>query len=290
MKIILSTDFSEQNNMLFPYAVDLLRSGGGKIILFHAYMDQVRMSDGGFSTGMGSDAFYHRELFLELKNQAMEFMSEKEKCLSDLLKENELTNIEVQTYLKGGEPEYELLELTRAEEPDLILMGTKGLGRKAFLEGSMAKKLMSKVNVPLLAIPENYIWSTKNNILYATNFSHYEVSTINQLMKLTDRHKPTIHIVHLVFEAKKQKAKLLMNELKQAFEEEYQQQKLDFHLLPTKNAAKTLKDFADTHQIGMAAFIANKRGWIDYIFKDKVGKDDFFQLNTPLLAFKCPDS
>ena len=50
------------------------------------------------------------------------------------------------------------------------------------------------------------------------------------------------------------------------------------------------KEFADTHQIGMAAFITSKRSWIDYIFKDKVGKDDFSQLKMPLLAFKCPDS
>jgi len=40
----------------------------------------------------------------------------------------------------------------------------------------------------------------------------------------------------------------------------------------------------------MAAFIASKRSWIDHIFKDKVGKDDFSQLKMPLLAFKCPDS
>ena len=53
---------------------------------------------------------------------------------------------------------------------------------------------------------------------------------------------------------------------------------------------KDKKEFADTSQIGMAAFIASKRSWIDYIFKDKAGKDDFSQLKMPLLAFKCPDS
>ena len=39
MKIILATDFSKENQMLVPYALDLLRPTGGIIVLFHAYMD-----------------------------------------------------------------------------------------------------------------------------------------------------------------------------------------------------------------------------------------------------------
>ena len=41
MKIILSTDFSEENKVLLPYAIDFLRNSGGEIIIFHAYMDNV---------------------------------------------------------------------------------------------------------------------------------------------------------------------------------------------------------------------------------------------------------
>ena len=41
MKIILSTDFSEENKVLLPYAIDFLKDAGGEIIIFHAYMDNV---------------------------------------------------------------------------------------------------------------------------------------------------------------------------------------------------------------------------------------------------------
>ena len=45
MKIILSTDFSKENQMLVPYALDLLRATGGTIVLFHAYMDHYEVND-----------------------------------------------------------------------------------------------------------------------------------------------------------------------------------------------------------------------------------------------------
>ena len=45
MKIILATDFSNENQMLVPYALDLLKSTGGSIVLFHAYMDHFEVID-----------------------------------------------------------------------------------------------------------------------------------------------------------------------------------------------------------------------------------------------------
>ncbi|MCK9291378.1 MAG: universal stress protein [Bacteroidales bacterium] len=290
MKILLATDFSEENQMLFPYAIDLIRATGGKIMLFHAYMDQIVLGDMNFPDGFSADTYFNRELRTEMKKQATEHMNEKQQQLQQLLTQNNIPNVVIEPVLKGGSPEFELLELTETEKPDLILMGTKGKGRKAFLEGSIAKSLMSKVNVPLLAIPENYTWRTNNDILYATNFGKFEISTIHQLIELTKKHHPIIHIVHLLFDPKDQRAGLLMNELEQAFAAAKDTKRLRFHLVEAKHAATALQEFTENHAISLAAFIANKRSWLHYIFKDKVGKEDFFQLGIPLLAFKCPDS
>lgn len=289
MKIILSTDFSEENQVLFPYAIDLMKVTGGTIILFHAYMDQILMGDSSFPGGIDSDTFFNRELLAEMEMQAEKLMLEKQLQLSKFIEEQAVIAIQIQTVLKGGDPEHELLELTNSENPDLILMGTRGKGGKAFLEGSMAKSLMSKVNVPLLAIPEQYHWRPGNDILYATNFSQFEVTTINQLIKLTEKYHPVIHVVHLIFDDKDQKATMLMEELQQAFSLQEKNQQMRFHLIRTNHATDALKLFVEQNQISLAAFIANKRTWLDYIFKDKVGKDAFFSLDIPLLTFKAID-
>ncbi|GAB1418044.1 hypothetical protein MASR2M12_08090 [Bacteroidales bacterium] len=289
MKIILSTDFSEENNMLFPYAIDLLKATGGEVILFHAFMDQVLMGNSSFPGALDSDTFFNRELLAEMEIQANAFMEEKKNNLEAQIRNNKIDNIAIKTVLRGGDPEMELLHLTETEKPDLILMGTSGKGRKGFLEGSMAKSLMSKVNVPLLAIPVGYQWAASNQIMYATNFSPHEVSVINQLVTLTKRHHPIIHIVHFVLDERDGKAVLSMDELRQAFLQEINRGRMRFELIRTGSPREAMKLFCESHQVSLCAFIAHKRTWLDYIFKDKVGKDDFFQLGIPMLTFRMPE-
>lgn len=289
MKIILSTDFSEENNMLYPYAIDLLKVAGGQVILFHAFMDQVLMGNSSFPGALDSDTFFNRELLAEMEAQANIFMEARKAELEKQVFENKIEGISIKTVLRGGDPEMELLFLTESEQPDLILMGTSGKGRKGFLEGSMAKSLMSKVNVPLLAIPVGYQWAASNQIMYATNFSPNEVSVINQLVTLTKRHHPIIHIVHFVLDERDGKAVLSMDELRQAFLQEINRGRMRFELIRTGSPRQAMKLFCESHQVSLCAFIAHKRTWLDYIFKDKVGKDDFFQLGIPMLTFRMPE-
>jgi nucleotide-binding universal stress UspA family protein len=289
MKIILSTDFSEENKMLFPYAIDLMKVTGGEILLFHAYMDQILMGDSSFPGGLDSDTFFNRELLNEMEKQATVFMEEKRRLLETSIAEQGINSISISTCLKGGDPEQELMHLTEAIAPDMILMGTRGKGRKGFLEGSMAKSIMAKVSVPVLAIPEGYQWAPSNQVMYATNFGHFEVSTIKQLFALLHQYQPVVHVVHFLDENADNKAGLLMEELRMSFSSEESKQMIRFQLIRTSSAREAMKVFCEENHISLAAFIAHKRSWIDYLFKDKVGKDDFFNLGIPMLTFKLPD-
>ncbi|MDY0076609.1 MAG: universal stress protein [Bacteroidales bacterium] len=288
MKIILSTDFSAENEMLFPYAIDLLKEAGGEIILFHAFMDQILMGDSSFPGGLDSDTFFNRELLIEMEEQAGRFMQEKQQLLEQKISEAKLHHIMVTPVLKGGDPEMELIQLAEKEQPDLVLMGTHGKGKKSFLEGSMAKSVMTKLNVPLLSIPQGYKWNKSDDILYATNFGRFEVSTINRIFDTLRHYHPVIHVVHLQEDAEDDKPGLLMEELKQAFRPEIAKQSIRFHLLKTTMPKEALVLFCEQNNISMASFIANRRKLIDYIFKDKIGKDAFFDLGIPMLTVREP--
>jgi len=288
MKIILSTDFSEENEMLFPYALDLLKESGGEIILFHAYMDQILMGDSSFPGGLDSDTFFNRELLLEMEEQAGKFMQEKLSKLEQKLTEASLDHIKLKPVLKGGDPEMELVNLAEAETPNIVLMGTHGKGKKRFLEGSMAKSVMTKVDVPLLSVPEGYQWTKSNEVLYATNFGRFEISTINKIFETLEQYNPVVHVVHLLMDEEDDKPALLMEELKLAFKQESAKQMIRFHLINTSLPKEALKLFCEQNNISLASFIAYRRGLMDYLFKDKIGKDAFFELGIPMLTFREP--
>ncbi|HOI33202.1 MAG TPA: universal stress protein, partial [Bacteroidales bacterium] len=283
MRIILATDFSEENEMLFPYALDLLKEPGGEIILFHAYMDQILMGDSSFPGGLDSDTFFNRELLAEMEAQASKYMQEKQENLEYRISEAGLTNIRVSAVLKGGDPEIELVNLTEDQKPNLVLMGTRGKGKKRFLEGSMAKSIMTKVNVPLLSVPEGYHWTKSSEVLYATNFGRFDVSTINRIFNLLEQYKPVIHVVHLITDEDDEKPDLLMEELRLAFKHEKARQMIRFHLIKSTMPKDAIALFCEQNHISLASFIAHRRGLLDYIFKDKIGKDAFFELGIPML-------
>lgn len=286
MNIIIAIDFSEFNDNLLPYAIDLLKHTGGKAILFHAYTDHVLVGDPGLPGLMESEAYMNRELMLELEEQSVRLMEEKASLFRTKLVEAGLGNVALETVVKGGEPETGLAELAAELKANLILLGTRGKGRKGFLEGSMARRIMENISIPLLIIPECYSYRENNKVLYATSLNKNDEAALKLILELLDPFDPEIHVVHLLWDIRKQEPVLRLEALRQSFIKEVDLGKVRFALIPARNAREDLKTYCAAHDISMASFIANKRSWLDFLIPGKVGKDDFFALGMPMLTFR----
>ena len=291
MKIILSTDFSEENKVLLPYAIDFLKNAnGGEIIIFHAYMDNICIGNNCYPGNMDTDNYFTTEILIELEKNSQQMMKEKTQYLIDLIKEEGSDNITVRPVLVSGDPEEELIELSRKENPDLILMGTQGKGGKRFLEGSLVKSVMTKCDVPMLFIPEGYSWRKSNEVVYATDFNEFDINTLDRIFKILKPYKPHIHVIHFVEEADRPKEAVLMDELEQAFLEKDFDGEIHFQLIYTDNAPLALKTFCERNDISLSSFIAYQKGFFDFLFRGKIDKDDFLNLNIPMLTFKDTES
>ena len=264
MKIILATDFSTENQMLVPYALDLLRSTGGSIILFHAYMDHFEVIDA--------------------KNTAEQKMNESVKYLNEEIAKSGLTGIEIIPKLMDGYPEEELLRLTREIQPDLVLMGTRGRGRKSFLEGSMSKSLMSKSPVPLLSIHEEYQYKPNNEVLYVTNFDKSDTSSIAKIFDILKPYKLHLHVVSFVMDGEPNKAAKAMKALEDTLKYMNLNGDICYKLVYNSSPRDAMKAYCLENNISLAAFIPHHKHVYHLFFKDKVTKNDFFDLHIPLLV------
>ena len=114
MKIILSTDFTDENKVLLPYAIDFLKDAGGEIIIFHP-------------GNMDADNYFTTEILVELERNSQLNMKEKTQYLIDLIKEEGADNITVRPVLVSGDPEEGLIELSKKEnlEKKLSLFNKK---------------------------------------------------------------------------------------------------------------------------------------------------------------------
>ena len=265
MKIILATDFSKENQMLVPYALNLLKSTGGNIILFHAYMDHFDVIDA--------------------KTNAENSMKESIDYLNGEIAKQGLTGIEITPMLMDGYPEEELLRLTRDIQPDLVLMGTRGRGRKGFLEGSMSKSLMSKSPVPLLSIHEEYQYKPNNEVLYVTNFDKSDASSIAKIFSILKPYNLHLHVVSFVMDGEPNKAAKEMKALEETLKYMNLNGEISYKLVYNSNPKEAMKAYCEENNISLAAFIPHRKHLYHLFFKDKVTKNDFFDLHIPLLTF-----
>ena len=265
MKIILATDFSKENQMLIPYALDLLKSTGGTIVLFHAYMDHYEIT--------------------EAKAHAEEAMQQSITYFNNEIEKLHLTNIEITPMLMDGYPEQQLLHLTREILPDLVLMGTRGRGRKRFLEGSMSKSLMSKSPVPLLSIHEEYHFKPNNEVLYVTNFDKSDARSISRIFQILKPYYLHLHVVNFIMDGEPSKAAKQMKELEETLKYMNLNGDLYFKLVSNSTPRNGMKTYCEENDISLAAFIPHRPHFWDLFFKDTVTKNDFFDLHIPLLTF-----
>jgi len=282
--ILIPVDFSEGSLNSCKYAIEMTASEQTIFHLFHIYNDQVMIPDSSFPAGMDTDAFFNSDVILALKKQAEENMKKLVKAVEDLLKKSGKTNIKLSSLLAGGDPQWEITETCEDLKPDIVLMGTSGIGRKGFLKGSMAEKIMNKAQIPVLAVPEDYLKFHFNNLLYPTNFNHLDIYTLQRVFDLFEHLPFTIHVCHFLLDGENSQANILMEELEKAFEKERLSEKIKFSLVESGNKEESLETFVHFNKIDMIAFLSEKKHLIKDLFRHELHKKDFFRLELPMLA------
>ncbi|UBM62002.1 universal stress protein [Candidatus Sulfidibacterium hydrothermale] len=282
--ILIPVDFSEGSLHSCRYALKLIENESVKIHLFHIYNDQVILPDAGMPENMESDVFFNSDIIEALRKQAELQLNELKKEVENIIRSNG-QQVKVETLLQGGDPRWEITEVCEELKPDLVIMGTRGLGKKGFLEGSMASKIMGKAPVPVLAVPENYTGFSFRNIMYPTHFNKLDIHALEQVFILFNHLDFQIHVCHFHLKKQDEEADILMAELEKAFEKEKADGKISFYLQEAQDKETALKDFAQQHQIDLIAFLPEKKHPLKYIFSSHhLRKKDFFKLELPMLA------
>ena len=283
-RVLIPADFSENSINVCKYAANIIGSDSAEILLFHILPDMLMVPDSSFPAGIDSNALLNSNYLNVLKEQATSNMQKLEEQLLKFLKSKGFLNIKINTSIGSGDAEWEIMDACDQFAPDVIVMGTRGSGNKGFLEGSMAEKIMSKANIPVIAVPENCSCKVPGNILYTTNFNENDYRKLVLLFKLFEKLDVVIYVTHFNIDGKRQTGNEKMNELKLAFKEERSKGKIFFSIINSLNKEASLGLFCQEFEIEMIAFISHRTNIFMNLFSHKIHKKDFFKLNLPMTA------
>jgi nucleotide-binding universal stress UspA family protein len=158
LNILVPTDYSGDAKNAFKYAFQFAKQTGSKIIAHHTMPITVPISDIPFE-----NYYINEEEELNTLKESVENF-----CIQNGLNINDVS-IKYHINSSDSIPE-SISKAYKSTNADLIIMGTHGAsGFKKFIIGSNTSRLIASYNVPVLAVPANYIFEPIYHIVYASD-------------------------------------------------------------------------------------------------------------------------
>jgi len=139
--ILVPTDFSEASESALNYAKALAEAFGSSIHLVHVMEDLL------------AHAWAAEVYVASMPSLREEIEKEATSRLGAMMTDEERQRLRVTTAVVAGNPFLEIIRYARANDADLIVLGSHGRGPIAhMLLGSVAEKIVRKAPCPVLTV------------------------------------------------------------------------------------------------------------------------------------------
>jgi len=271
--ILAPTDFSKASKNAINYAAQLAKINKAGLILLHAYLPPVMVSDVPVMIPFADEI--EKKGLKKLKIMAANLRAKYGKALK------------IEVICKYGSPAPCIMDIAKEKKCKLIVMGLQGTG---FIEeritGSTTTDLIKKSEVPVLSIGDKIKYKKIKRIVFATDFLQLKKAEIlNPLKEMAATFKSHIYILHVTPE----------NLAIPTITEAVQGIKLDralegsdhsFHNCINNKVSEGINEFVKTFKIDMVVMISRNHSILHSIFNKRETKAVAFQSTIPLLTFQ----
>ncbi len=275
-KILVPTDFSSCAVNALNFAVQTAKLYPVEINLLHV----VDISD----------RFYSDRLDL-VRDELNTISEEADKNLNQVkLSIAETESVVINTFLREGSIEDNILEMCEALEIDLVVMGTFGInGLQDRIWGSRTAGLTGQTKVPLMVVPYEYDWKIPGKLLFATSHFEEDNNVFREIASLLQIFKATLDVVVFTDEDTADAAEFLehgmnMAEYERKLKKRFNTQMLAAMHLSGHEFEDTLQDYIKSNDIDILAMVTYQRSLWDRVFHPSITRRMSYHTTIPLLV------
>lgn len=271
-KILFPTDFSEVSKNAFIYALKLADAIDAEIITLHVYeLDSPAYLD----VSIYLQDIYEYEELSDFENYKDEIPA-----LRSIAEANNLTHIKMSNVLIQGYLVSEVVKLSKKENVDFIVMGTKGAThfREVFL-GTVTTKIMNEANATVLAIPEKCSYAPIEKILFNTRYHMDDIEPLKKVVALANVFHSHVDCLNV-----KPPHTVYNDDFVIDFKNVFNDQDVAFHSVMENDIEGAILNFIEQNKINMVAIHERHRGFFEKLFEVSLSKKLTFHINIPILS------
>lgn len=273
-KILFPTDFSDVSKNAFIYALKLANALEAEIITLHVY--QIN------SPAYLDVSIYLQEIYEYEELSEFENFKDEVPILRNIAEANDLAHIPISNVLIQGSLVSEIVKISKEENIDCIVMGTKGIThlRQIFL-GTNATKIMNESKTIVLAIPEKCKYVPITKILFTTKYSFEDIEILQKvqnLAKVLHAHIDCLNIkpVHKVYN----------DDFIIDFKNVFKNDQVAFHSVLSNDVEGAILDFIQQNNTNMIAVHIKHKMFFEKLFQVSLSEKLAIDINIPFLSVK----
>jgi nucleotide-binding universal stress UspA family protein len=280
-KVLVPMDFSPPSRLALNHGIAFARKFRARLTLLHVVESSSALTYT-FPT--------------ETERIEKEHSEQAQRMLSTLVGPEDQDDLDLQTLVKTGDIEDEILSTIREKRTDLVVMGTHGRGLVGrSLIGSVTQKVLRKVEIPILTVCRVARFPAFDRILFATDLSESSKEGsrfVLELARMTNSNLIALHAVEVglnggaeaavyLGENRLEEARAKLDEFKvEAFQQEIKVETV----LAEAPVADTILKAAEENSADLIVITVQKRGMLDRALLGSTAERVIREVHIPVLS------
>lgn len=272
--ILFPTDFTEDAEQAFRYALEASLKTGANLHLLHAVEEPYDF------------AVRVEEVVGGLKEEA----EEKLQRLIRAVKESEnYRSIPLDCRIVRGKPYRVIMDYAREVNTDLIIMGTKGESSlKRILYGNVTSNVILDSTIPVMTVPVNSKKPYLDRFIFATDFRSRDMDSLKATVNLARSFNAEIHILH-VSEQKTEDTEIRFREFQDHVKRKLDYDNIYFRHLYAERFSKGVSEYINENPVSLIVITRYKKAFLRTMLWANNTQELTYHTTVPMLVL-IPES
>jgi nucleotide-binding universal stress UspA family protein len=283
-RVLIPLDFADFNPRTIDIGFQMADAMGAEITLMHVYFSPA------FTISMNNDVSTYSVSDGELLRRIISSANADVENMGNLIRRrivaHELPDVSFSFELKEGVPEDQILDYCRRQNPDLVVMGTRGKKVSKELIGSVTAEVIESCGVPVFAIPESLEVERVNDlrkIAFITNFDQKDLIAIDKVISTFQQEGLEITFIH-ASDKKQVWDEIMLTGIKTYFSNHYPALKANYQLVESTDSPEKINQFIESTQADVLAFNSRRKNLFSRIFNPGLAYKMIYHTNVPLFV------